>query len=84
MTEESTMVDYEQLKALAIECGFDHVGDLDADTIQVRPEVREACAEDKCQSYGKNWICPPACGTLEQCSERIHSSPVHRRTGRQL
>jgi len=67
------MVDYEQLKQLAVECGFDHVGDLDADTIQVRPEVREACAEDKCQSYGKNWICPPACGTLEECSERIHS-----------
>lgn len=66
------MVDFEQLKVLALECGFDHVGDLDADTIEVRPEVRESCAENKCQSYGKNWICPPACGTLEECGQRIH------------
>jgi len=66
------MVDYEKLKALAIECGFDHVGDLDADTIEVHPEVRDACAENKCQAYGKSWNCPPACGTLEECSERMH------------
>lgn len=66
------MVDYEKLKQLAMDCGFDHVGDLDADTIEVHPEVRDSCAENKCQAYGKNWICPPACGTLEECSERMH------------
>lgn len=66
------MTDYQALKDLALSCGFSHVGDLDADTIQVRPEVRESCAENKCQSYNKNWVCPPACGTLEECSERIH------------
>lgn len=66
-------IDYEALKKLALECGFSHVGDLDADTIQVRPEVRSACAANKCQAYGKNWVCPPACGTLEECSQRIHS-----------
>ncbi len=65
-------VDFNELKELAFECGFSHVGDLDADTIQVRPEVRSACAVNKCQAYGKNWVCPPACGTLEECGERIH------------
>lgn len=65
-------VDYEALKQLALDCGFSHVGMLDADTIEVRTEVREACAKDKCQAYGKNWVCPPACGTLEECGERIH------------
>lgn len=66
-------IDYKALKKLALECGFSHVGDLDADTIQVRLEVRSACAANKCQAYGKNWVCPPACGTLEECSQRIHS-----------
>jgi predicted metal-binding protein len=66
------MVDYEQLKKLAVECGFDHVGDLDADTIEVHVEVRDSCAENKCRAYGKSWNCPPACGTLEECSERMH------------
>ena len=35
--------------------------------------VRDACAADKCQAYGKNWTCPPYCGTLEDCTERIRS-----------
>ena len=61
----------EELKQLALDCGFDHVGELDASTITVRTEVRDACAENKCQFYGKNWSCPPACGTLEECGERI-------------
>ena len=63
---------YEELKQKALACGFSHVGDLDADTIQVKSEVRSACAENKCQHYNKNWVCPPGCGTLEECSRQIH------------
>ena len=59
---------YEELKQKALSCGFSHVGDLDASTIQVRSEVRSACAENKCQHYNKNWVCPPGCGTLEELS----------------
>lgn len=65
-------VNYEELKQLALDCGFSHVGDLDADTIEVKKEVRSACEADKCQAYGKNWVCPPACGTLDECSVKIH------------
>ena len=49
------MTDYEELKKQALSCGFSHVGDLDVDTIEVRPEVRESCAANKCRSYDKNW-----------------------------
>ena len=56
----------EELKQLALDCGFHHVGDLDADTIEMHVEARDACAENKCHSYGKNWNCPPGCGTLEE------------------
>lgn len=65
-------INYDELKQLALDCGFDHVGDLDVSTIELKPEVRSACAENKCQAYGKNWVCPPACGTLEECGERLH------------
>jgi len=34
--------------------------------------VRDMCAADKCGAYNKNWTCPPACGTLEECERRIH------------
>ena len=62
-------VDYEALKKEALAVGFSHVGELDADTIDLKPEVRAACAENKCHSYGKNWVCPPSCGTLEECGD---------------
>ena len=61
----------EELKQLAMDCGFHHVGDLDADTIEMHPEARAACAENKCQAYGKNWNCPPGCGTLEECEANV-------------
>lgn len=33
--------------------------------------VRDACAADKCQAYGRNWTCPPGCGSLSECAERM-------------
>lgn len=68
-----TRIDYEALKKMALNCGFSHVGNLDASTIRVIPEVRAACAENKCRKYGKSWVCPPACGTLEECEQKLRS-----------
>ncbi|MDR2519951.1 MAG: DUF2284 domain-containing protein [Eubacteriaceae bacterium] len=62
----------EEARSLAYEAGFTNVGDLDVDSIKVYTEVRDACAENKCHQYGKNWACPPGCGTLDECSERMH------------
>jgi predicted metal-binding protein len=60
-----------QLKELALDCGFSYTGELNPATLKLRPEVRDACAADKCGAYGKNWACPPACGSLEECGERM-------------
>jgi len=54
-------------------CGFDQVYPLDVETLKPMTMVRDACAADKCQAYGKNWTCPPNCGTLEECGARMHS-----------
>lgn len=67
------MVNYDELKDLALSCGFSHVGNLDVSTITLHTEVREACAADKCHAYNKNWVCPPACGTLEECGQKINA-----------
>lgn len=29
------------------------------------------CSADRCGRYDKSWSCPPACGTLEECAERM-------------
>lgn len=57
----------EQAKRL----GFDEAFPLDPRKLTVREDVRAMCAADKCGAYGKNWTCPPACGTLEDCQKRL-------------
>lgn len=63
----------EKLQKLALECGFTAAEELDADTIELRPEVRKMCEDNKCRMYGKNWRCPPGCGTLEECEKKVRS-----------
>lgn len=65
------MLDYEKLIAQAKECGFTEAGPLDVATLEFLPEVRDMCASDRCQSYGKNWACPPACGSLDDMREKV-------------
>ena len=61
------MTDY---RALALDCGFTVAEPIDVKTLKFLPDVRSMCAADRCQSYGKNWSCPPACGELEYWEEK--------------
>ena len=60
----------EQAERLAADAGFDHWGLFDVGELRFLPEVRAACEQNRCGAYGKNWACPPACGSLEECGER--------------
>ena len=63
-------MDISGLIKLALEAGFSQAGELNMGALVFSPEVREMCAADRCRSYGRSWSCPPACGSLEQISER--------------
>lgn len=65
------MIGFEEIREKALSCGFTAAAPLNIDTICLRKEARDACAQDKCHSYGRNWACPPACGTLEECDAKI-------------
>lgn len=65
------MAGYEMIMDKAKEFGFSHVGQLNTNTIELMPQVREMCAAGKCGMYDKNWACPPACGTLAECEEKV-------------
>jgi predicted metal-binding protein len=65
------MLNYSELIQLAKDSGFTNAGPLDVTTLQFLPEVRDMCASDRCQAYGKNWACPPACGTLDEMREKV-------------
>ncbi|MDD6160471.1 MAG: DUF2284 domain-containing protein [Oscillospiraceae bacterium] len=66
----------EELLKLAGDCGFDHAGPLDPALLEFNPAVRDMCRADTCRSYGKNWCCPPHCGTLEEFASR--AAPFRR------
>ena len=66
----------ETLLRLAADCGFDHAAPLCVSALHFDPAVREMCAADRCRSYGKNWCCPPACGSLEDFARR--AAAYHR------
>ena len=55
----------------ALEVGFTHAVPLDIATLVPRQDVRAMCAADQCGAYGKNWTCPPHCGSLEECAEKM-------------
>jgi predicted metal-binding protein len=63
----------EKWTAMALELGFAVAVALDPATLKPRQDVRDACSTDQCGAYGKNWTCPPHCGTLAQCEETLHS-----------
>lgn len=58
---------------IALESGFSFAGEIRPDTIIPMAEVRDMCAVNKCKSYDKNWACPPACGSVEECTAAIRS-----------
>ena len=55
----------------AREMGFTVAVPLQISVLQPRQAVRDMCAADQCRAYGKNWTCPPHCGTLEECAARL-------------
>ncbi|NLL45964.1 MAG: DUF2284 domain-containing protein [Clostridiales bacterium] len=65
------MTDIKKIIEKALKAGFSDAAPLDLATLELREDVRAACAENKCGQYGKNWTCPPACGTLDDFRKLI-------------
>lgn len=67
------MIPYETLAQLAREAGFSAWSPLDPGTIECKNEVRDMCAGNACGQFGSRWSCPPGCGSLDQCAQKIKS-----------
>ena len=57
----------------AVHIGFSYASPLNISTLLPRQDVRDMCAADKCKAYGRNWTCPPMCGSLEECGAKMAS-----------
>lgn len=65
------MIPYDTLSQLAQEAGFSAWAPLIPSSIECRAEVRDMCASNACGQYGKRWSCPPGCGSLADCAQRL-------------
>ena len=61
----------QRILMLAEQAGFTGAAPLEMSALIPLEQVREMCAAGRCQVYDRNWSCPPACGTLEQCAARM-------------
>lgn len=61
-------MEFKALYELAKAAGFTEAWPFDPKGLRFLPQVRDMCAADKCGSYGKNWTCPPACGSVEEAA----------------
>lgn len=68
--------DMTEMIILAKGAGFTYAASIDMESLEFREDVRAMCRSDRCNSYGKNWSCPPATGSIERAKERI--SGYHR------
>ena len=65
------MTDITTIIELAIKQGFSQAAPLNCSTIELRPEVRQMCEANTCHMYDRCWSCPPGCGSLEECRQKI-------------
>lgn len=54
----------------ALQEGFTKAVFLNPVSLECKPELRAFCNPEQCPNHGQNWVCPPACGTLEACREK--------------
>ncbi|WKY48068.1 DUF2284 domain-containing protein [Eubacteriaceae bacterium ES3] len=64
-------MELEKILELAMEKGFSKAIEMDVNSIDLKDEVRQMCQDNKCQIYGKNWACPPGCGSIPECREKV-------------
>ena len=60
-----------ELVNAALSTGFIDAVWLDKLSLECEARLRAYCNPQGCPNHGNNWICPPGCGSLEECAERV-------------
>jgi Zn-finger protein/predicted metal-binding protein len=55
----------------AKEFGFTQAVEMQDLFIECKPELRAYCNPRQCPNHEQNWVCPPGCGTLEECAKKV-------------
>ena len=65
-------MDVQRALEIAREAGFEIAEPMDPGKLKFLHEVRDMCKADKCRQYDKKWVCPPACGEIDEMAARYH------------
>ena len=58
----------EQLKG---KCGASNCAWIQVKDIVLDPGLRKNCELNYCGEYGRTWVCPPHCGPIEECIQKV-------------
>lgn len=64
-------LDKKFLEELKNACGAANCALVLVSDIVLDPGLRQSCEMNYCGEYGRTWVCPPHCGTIEECIERV-------------
>ena len=64
-------IEISDLMNIAGECGFETKAVLDVSTLVALEDVRKMCEVNTCGAYAARWSCPPGCGSLKECGEKM-------------
>ncbi len=68
--DQPSVADLTTVLAAAADLGFESVAELDAATLTPSDAVRAMC--QPCRAFGRNWSCPPACGSVHGMDTLLH------------
>ena len=68
--EENT-INSNELVSKALSIGFTNAVRLDDLKLKCESRLRAYCNTEGCPNHGKNWVCPPGCGSLDECAEKV-------------
>jgi len=62
-----------RLQEIAVQLGLETCLEFDPRIITPEDRIRAFCRENKCGTYGNNYMCPPYAGSLEEIKEKLES-----------
>lgn len=60
----------DNLTSLLKSLGVDQLAIIEEEDIQFNNDFRLQCEQNSCGSYNKNWMCPPAVGSIDELKEK--------------
>lgn len=64
-------IDFSSFIQEVLEHGAAHANVISVSDISFHPELRDACKQNHCGQYGRNWTCPPGIGEIEDLIEKL-------------